>query len=441
MSTVYLAWRQGDDRPVALKVLSEALAGNPTHVERFRREARSCLTTDHPNLVRGLAAGRDPATGRQFLCLEYVPGPTAHEWLADRGPLSVADAVHLAADLGRALEYLHRHNVIHRDVKPENVVLSPAGVARLLDLGLARRLDEAGDQLTSLDSRFGTPYYMPFEQALNAHFVDGRSDLFALGATIYHLLTGSVPFPGDDPAAITRLKERGEFTPARALNRRVPPILDALLSRLLAVDPRRRFQSASELLVALERTGLAAALPSWGSLDEALRDPVMRQRLTAPTAPTQLDLPPAHHTPPALPALSRTAPPTAAAVAPEAPWLLRVRTSGGGWRVRRASTEVVLRLARAGRLPIGVCAARPGKRRVWRPLRTYPEFRHLPPPGEARPLTPVPSLAPQPPGPRWLVAAGLFAVAAGVLALASAAALASDGRLFRLAACIWGGAS
>jgi serine/threonine protein kinase len=289
MGSVYLAYKEGESQQFAIKVLSDQLSHNQAYLDRFHREAKSGTLLNHPNIVRCIAAGQDPASGKHYLVMEHVDGPSAHTLLDRQGRLPVGDVVHIALDIARALEYLHARNYVHRDIKPDNILITMAGVAKLGDLGLAKRMDDAS-QLTATHQAFGTPYYMPYEQAINAKKADSRSDIFALGATLYHLLTGEVPFKGNSPGEVAERKMEGDFTPAHVLNEEVPPLLDGILARMMARNPRDRFQTASELIVQLERTNLAASLPSFIELGQALADPIVRARLTAPAEATQPDL-------------------------------------------------------------------------------------------------------------------------------------------------------
>src|SRR5262249_5674656 len=155
-----------------------------------------------------ITVGQDRSSGKHYLVLEYVDGPSAHALLQRFGRLAVGDAVHIALDIARALEHAHSRSIVHRDIKPDNILLTQSGVAKLSDLGLAKRTDEASN-LTAARQGFGTPYYMPYEQAMNAKYADGRSDIYALGATLYHLVTGEIPFSGATHLEIVEKKNIG----------------------------------------------------------------------------------------------------------------------------------------------------------------------------------------------------------------------------------------
>src|SRR5262245_12306138 len=289
MGAVYLGYDERNDRRVAIKVLSDQLASNQAYVDRFYRDAKSGALLNHPNIVRSFGIGQDLATGKHYLVLEFIDGPTAQMLLDRLGRLPVGDAVYIALDVARALEHAHSRNIVHRDIKPDNILLTATGICKLADLGLARRTDEAS-HLTATRQGFGTPHYMPYEQAINAKYADGRSDIYALGATIYHLITGAVPFPGESHLEVVEKKDAGVFAPARESNPDVPELLDQILQKMMARDPRDRYQTASELIVDLERSNLAAPVPTFADPTMALQDPWVRARLASSAQPTRPDL-------------------------------------------------------------------------------------------------------------------------------------------------------
>lgn len=357
MGSVYLGYQEGVDRAVAIKVLAEHMAVNPAYLDRFRREAASGLSLNHPNIVHCLAAGQDRTAGKHYLVLEFVDGPSAHELLQRYGRLPVGDAVPIALDIAKALEYIHSRNFVHRDIKPDNILLTKSGLAKLADLGLAKCRDEASP-LTVMRQGFGTPFYMPYEQAVNARRVDGRSDIFALGATLYHLVTGEVPFPGDSPMEVAEKKSAGLYPPAHSHNPEVPELLDKILAKMLARDPDNRYQTASQLIVDLERTNLAAPVPSFVDPNLALRDPLVRERLIAPPQPTQPDL--------------EARPPAPVNSNPDT-WYLRFRGNDGKWCKTKATTQEVVQRLLAGKVPEEVEGCRQSKG-DFKPLVEFPEF-------------------------------------------------------------------
>src|SRR5262249_53166208 len=147
--------------------LADHLTSNQTLIDRFYREAKSGQLLNHPNIVRTINVGQDTATGKHYLVLEYIDGPSGQALLEQHGRLSVGDAVHITLDIARALEHAHSRRVIHRDIKPDNILITRSGVSKLADLGLAKRTDEAS-HLTAARQGFGTTHYMPYEQAISA---------------------------------------------------------------------------------------------------------------------------------------------------------------------------------------------------------------------------------------------------------------------------------
>jgi serine/threonine protein kinase len=302
------------DRPVAVKLLADHLAGQPEFVGRFYREARLSRVLEHTNIVQGHASGFDADVGKHYLVLEFIDGPTAHGALARLGRLSVGMVVRIGIDIAQALEFLHERQYIHRDVKPDNILLHPGGTAKLADLGLAKRLND-DSQLTSVHQGVGTSYYMPYEQAVNANLVDGRSDIFALGATLYHLLTGEVPFPGTTHDEVVREKCHDSFRPLRDANPVVPVELAELIEATLACDPRARIQKAGQLAKALAATKLATSLPSFAH-GQAI--PTAGES-EDPGAPTRTD----HH----IPLSSQDTPPPMPPVSPDGAAFMSVAVS------------------------------------------------------------------------------------------------------------------
>ncbi len=410
MGTVYLGYDEKLKRQVAVKVLADHLASNQSFIDRFYREAKSGSLLNHPNIVRGLGVGQDRATGLHYLVLEYVDGPNARTLLDRHTRLTVGDAVHVALDIARALEHAHSRSVVHRDIKPDNILVTRSGVAKLADMGLAKRTDEAS-HLTAARQGFGTPHYMPYEQAINAKYADGRSDVYALGATLYHLVTGEVPFSGANHLEVVEKKNLGVFLPASAVNPAVSPVLDEIIDKMLARDPRDRYQTASELIIDLERSRLASPVLSFADADLALQDPAARAYLAASTEATRADLSGVAATADAAPV-----------VRPDL-WFLRYKGKDGTWRKVRATTKQVVDRLRQGKVPPGFEACREDQG-DFRLLAAFPEFRsHLPkrrPAPRARPLPPAEDekVVPAPRRRLWWLFAGAAAalvVAAGVV--------------------------
>jgi serine/threonine-protein kinase len=401
MGAVYLGYDGKHPRQVALKVLNDALASTQGYVERFYREARSGILLNHPNIVRTWNVGQDRRSNKLYLVLEYVDGPSAQALLALHGQLSVGDAVHIALDMARALEQAHSRNIVHRDIKPDNILITRSGVAKLSDFGLAKRTDEAS-HLTQARQGFGTTAYMPYEQAINAKDVDGRSDIYALGATLYHLLTGTPPFPGENHLDVVEKKKQGHYRPASVLQPAVPAVLDNILGRMLARQPRDRYQTASELIIDLERSRLASAVPSFADADLARKDPWVQACLQT-GEPTRLD-------PDGSNVGRRGAAPT------EVEWIVRYRNRAGRALTTRITTEHIRERLHEGTLPADAEARLPAEE-AFQPLSAYAEFRdHLPAEEEEEePPPPRPQPRPTPVGEAVFAVVGAAIVTAGVL--------------------------
>jgi serine/threonine-protein kinase len=400
MGAVYLTYDGKTGRQVALKILNDKLASNPGYVERFYREARSGTQLNHPNIIRTYHVGQDRLTSKHYLVMEYVEGISAQVLLARSGQLTVGDAVHVALDMARALEHAHSRNIVHRDIKPDNILITPSGVAKLSDFGLAKRTDEAS-HLTQARQGFGTTAYMPYEQAISAKYADGRSDIYALGATLYHLLTGDVPFPGDNHLDVVEKKNKGYFRPASVVNPAVPVILDQVLSGMLARHPRDRYQTASEVIIDLERSRLSSVLPSFADPDLARKDPWVQACLSA-GEPTRLD-----------PNSSGMHSNRTGKSATEVEWIVRYRNRAGRPFTTRLTADHILERLHEGTLPASAEARLPTDE-AFQPLSAYAEFRdHLPEDED----DPRPQPSPRPGNERatFFALLGAACLAAGVL--------------------------
>jgi serine/threonine-protein kinase len=242
-------------RDVAVKVLFKHVAKRTKAVERFKREASTMIRLSHPNIVRGIHV--DFEQGWHFFAMEYVDGHNLQKWLTRLGRLSVGDALHIALACARALEYAHRLDLVHRDIKPDNILLTRRGQVKVADMGMVKVLDEDND-LTQTGHGVGTPCYMPLEQAKNGKDADGRSDIYALGCVLYATLTGEPPFRGETIVELIQAKDLGTFKPARRFNREVPERLDLILHKMLAKNPRDRYQNCTEVIRDLSSLGMEA---------------------------------------------------------------------------------------------------------------------------------------------------------------------------------------
>jgi serine/threonine-protein kinase len=237
MGAVYKAKQVNLDRHVALKVLPKRLARNQEFVARFQREARMVARLDHPNIVRGIDVGEQD--GIHYLAMEFIEGESVGSILGRDGRLPWKSAVRFALDTARALEHAHSKGILHRDIKPDNILVEArSGVAKLTDMGL-------GDAV-------GTPNYISPEQARGAEELDARTDIYSLGATLYHMLTGTPPFKGNSAAHVMTLHITQPLDPPTNREPSVPTALSDLIEEMMAKDPDERVQSASELVQAFD---------------------------------------------------------------------------------------------------------------------------------------------------------------------------------------------
>jgi eukaryotic-like serine/threonine-protein kinase len=266
MSTVYRAFDTVLERPVAIKLMHREIASDSDQLERFRREARAVAQLSHPHIVTVIDAGEERWTSEDgtgggragtessgvatpYIVFEYVDGETLKELIRRSGPLEITEAIAYAIEIARALEAAHERQIVHRDVKPQNVLLTAEGTAKITDFGIARTLTEQG---LTLDGRvLGTTDYVSPEQALG-HPVTGQSDIYSLGVVLYELLTGAIPFTATTPVAVAMRHVREEIPDVQHRRPAVSAATAAVVDRATAKDLARRYPDIPALLADLE---------------------------------------------------------------------------------------------------------------------------------------------------------------------------------------------
>jgi len=251
MGTVYRARQLSMDRIIALKILAKRLARSETYVRRFIREAQAAAKLNHPNIVQGINVGE--SNGYYYFAMEYINGETAAQKVKRAGPLSEKEAVAICRQMAQALDHAHtRANIIHRDVKPQNILLDTNGVAKLADLGLAREAVQGDATVTMTGVTLGTPDYISPEQIRGEADLDGRCDIYSLGATLYQLVTGKPPYRGET-ANVTMARHLTEPVPDPiAEGVKISPTTAGIIRKAMQKDKAARFQNATELAAALE---------------------------------------------------------------------------------------------------------------------------------------------------------------------------------------------
>lgn len=245
MGVVYRALQKSMKREVALKILAPRFAQNARFLQRFVREAKLAATLNHPNIVGAIDVGE--SNEFHYYVMEYVDGWSVAEILREDGAFEEAEALDIVVQVAKALQHASEHQIVHRDVKPENILVTPDGVAKLADLGLSKRMT-ADCSITTEGKTLGTPFYVSPELARGARDVDIRSDIYSLGATLYHMLVGEPPFAGDNPATVMARHIAEEPVPVKRRRRDVSLATSRLVEKMMAKDPAKRYQSAEELI-------------------------------------------------------------------------------------------------------------------------------------------------------------------------------------------------
>jgi len=303
MAQVYVAQDRLLGRDVAVKILHEESAGDTTYVERFRREAKAVAQLNHPNVVAVYDWGHtisDTSGGRSdyYMVMEYVPGPNLKEVVRARGPLPEDEALSIAAQIASALEVAHEHGLVHRDVKPHNVLIAPNGRAKVADFGIAH--DAGLTELTRTNIVPGTAHYLSPEQAQRA-VLDGRSDIYSLGVVLYEMLTGRVPFDGRSLVDVALQHVHDKPAPPRKVRPELSRATEAIVLKALEKDPKKRFQTAEAMRQALERARVQRDEVLPVPPDQRATDPLpgrqntVQAPLTGPRERARRVIPPPEH--------------------------------------------------------------------------------------------------------------------------------------------------
>jgi serine/threonine-protein kinase len=250
MATVFKARQLSLDRTVAIKVLPKKLGENPEFVQRFYKEGRAAARLNHNNIVQAIDVGE--AGGYHYFVMEYIDGKTVFDDLAANKLYTEQEALDIIVQVARALDHATERGFVHRDVKPKNIMLTKGGVAKLADMGLAR---ETGDMKAAMEEAgraYGTPYYISPEQIRGEMNIDFRADMYSLGATLYHMVTGKLPFEGTTPAAVMHKHLKEELVPPDHIVPTLSSGIGVVIERMMAKKRADRYSSMGDLLKDLE---------------------------------------------------------------------------------------------------------------------------------------------------------------------------------------------
>lgn len=250
MAVVYKARQISLDRVVAVKVLPKRLSKNQEFVERFYKEGKAAAALNHNNIVQAIDVGE--SAGYHYFVMEYVEGNTVYDELRDGKVYAEKEAIAILRQVAVALQHAHERGIIHRDVKPKNIMLTKERVAKLADMGLARAMTDAEAAMAEAGRAYGTPYYISPEQIRGEVNIDRRADIYSLGATAYHMLTGRVPFEGHTPSVVMHKHLKESLTPPDHLNTRVTAGMAACIEKMMAKHRDERYPSCKEIIEDLD---------------------------------------------------------------------------------------------------------------------------------------------------------------------------------------------
>ncbi|MCK4283933.1 MAG: protein kinase, partial [Candidatus Brocadiae bacterium] len=327
MGSVWLAVGS-DKQRVAVKVLPPQLAKQRQFLTRFFREAESSIKLQHKNIVKGVAVGEEG--GRYYFAMEFVPGRSVRQMIEKSGALPVEQATDIILQAAEGVAHAHQNSIIHRDIKPDNIMVTRNGVAKLADLGLARQTDADVTALTRTGTSMGTPYYMAPEQTTDAKRADARSDIYALGASWYHMVTGQLPFIGESALEIFQKHLKEPVKSPASVRPGLPRGVSITIERMMAKDPENRIQTAEELCRIIREQCLGE------------RDVVKELGLEERGAK-------------------------------ESMWDMRV-PAGGGLETRRMSLSGLRQRVRSGRVTRDTPTRRAGSRAGWQPAGSFKEL-------------------------------------------------------------------
>ena len=249
MATVYKAKQVSLDRLVALKKLPEKFSQNPQFIERFFAEGRAAASLNHPNIVQAFDVGNEG--DMYYFVMEYVEGRSVHDDIVTHKRYKESEAIDIAIQIAEALEHAHQRGLIHRDVKPKNIMITKEGVVKLADMGLARAISDVEAAEAEAGRAFGTPYYISPEQIRGEKDIGPPADIYSLGVTLYHMVTGSVPFEGKSPSAVMHKHLKSELVPPDHVNPKLSAGISEVIEMMMAKKIKNRYKDCTDLLVDL----------------------------------------------------------------------------------------------------------------------------------------------------------------------------------------------